>query len=90
MLVNDSTVDGYLNKGVRFVGILWSPWLASGARSFMDKLSCGFRLHEVVSFMRYFRIDRTFLIEDVVRDEHIYLVQMWQRYVVSTILLDDE
>jgi 2-keto-3-deoxy-L-rhamnonate aldolase RhmA len=39
MLVNDSTVDAYLSKGVRFVGIPWSPWLASGARSFLDKLA---------------------------------------------------
>ena len=39
MLVNDSTVETYLNKGVRFVGIPWSPWIASGARSFLDKLA---------------------------------------------------
>ena len=38
MLVNDSTVDAYIGKGVRFVGIPWSPWLASGARSFLDNL----------------------------------------------------
>ena len=39
MLVNDSTVETYLSKGVRFVGIPWSPWIASGALSFLDKLA---------------------------------------------------
>ncbi|MCD5400196.1 MAG: aldolase/citrate lyase family protein [Dehalococcoidia bacterium] len=38
MLVNDSTVDDYLRKGVRFVGIPWGPWLASGAKTFLDRL----------------------------------------------------
>jgi hypothetical protein len=38
MLVNDSTVDDYLSKGVRFVGIPWGPWLASGAKTFLDRL----------------------------------------------------
>ncbi|MDP6455147.1 MAG: aldolase/citrate lyase family protein [SAR202 cluster bacterium] len=39
MLVNDSTVDDYLSKGVRYVGIPWGPWLASGAKNFLDRLS---------------------------------------------------
>ena len=38
MLVNDSTVDNYLSKGVRFVGIPWGPWLASGAKTFLERL----------------------------------------------------
>lgn len=38
MLVNDATVEEYLEKGVRFVGIPWSPWLASGARTFLERI----------------------------------------------------
>ncbi len=36
MLVNDSTVDDYLRKGVRYVGIPWTGWLAAGAKRFLD------------------------------------------------------
>ena len=38
MLVNDSTVEDYLDKGVRFVGIPWSPWLANGASALLDRI----------------------------------------------------
>ena len=38
MLVNDVTLDSYLSKGVRFVGIPWTSWLRSGAESFLKKL----------------------------------------------------
>ena len=38
-LVNDATLDSYLRKGVKFVGIPWAPWLGSGAASFLKKLS---------------------------------------------------
>ena len=39
MLVNDSNVESYLQKGVRFVGIPWAPWLASGAGRFQDTVA---------------------------------------------------
>ena len=37
-LVNDQTLDSYLSKGVKFVGIPWAPWLRSGAESFLKRL----------------------------------------------------
>lgn len=41
MLVNDSNVEDYLAKGVRFVGIQWPAWLSSGAKAFLGKLPSG-------------------------------------------------
>lgn len=37
-LVNDATVNDYISKGARFLGIPWTPWVASGANGFLDKL----------------------------------------------------
>ncbi|HJO82042.1 MAG: aldolase/citrate lyase family protein [SAR202 cluster bacterium] len=39
MLVSDSTVDDYLAKGVRYVGIPWTGWLNTGAKSFLDGIA---------------------------------------------------
>ena len=37
-LVNDDTVQGYIKRGVRCVGMAWQPWLAAGATSFLGKI----------------------------------------------------
>ena len=37
-LVNDDTVQGYIKRGVRCVGMAWQPWLAAGATSFLGKM----------------------------------------------------
>lgn len=37
-LVNDSSVESYIEKGARFLGIPWGPWIASGARNFLSKI----------------------------------------------------
>ena len=36
-LVNDATVNDYIDKGARFLGIPWTPWVASGAQAFLNK-----------------------------------------------------
>jgi 4-hydroxy-2-oxoheptanedioate aldolase len=38
-LVNDATVAHYIEIGAKFVGIPWGPWLASGARGFLEKIA---------------------------------------------------
>ncbi len=42
-LVNDGTVDSYLKKGVRCLGVAWLGWLSSGANNFLGKLAAGSR-----------------------------------------------
>lgn len=37
-LVNDATANDYIAKGARFLGIPWTPWIAKGARNFLDQL----------------------------------------------------
>jgi 4-hydroxy-2-oxoheptanedioate aldolase len=37
-LVNDDTVEGYIKRGVRCVGMAWQPWLAAGATGFLRKM----------------------------------------------------
>jgi 4-hydroxy-2-oxoheptanedioate aldolase len=37
-LVNDDTVQGYIERGVRCVGMAWQPWLAAGATGFLRKM----------------------------------------------------
>ncbi len=38
-LVNDGTVEAYVNKGVRFVMTSWNGWVAKGATEFVQKAS---------------------------------------------------
>lgn len=42
-LVNDSNVEDYIGKGARFLGIPWPPWIASGARGFLEKVAAASR-----------------------------------------------
>jgi len=37
-LVNDGTANDYIAKGARFLGIPWTPWVANGARNFLNNL----------------------------------------------------
>lgn len=37
-LVTDDTVESYLEKGVRCLGVAWQPWLARGAHGFLAKV----------------------------------------------------
>ena len=37
-LVNDATVESYIARGVRCVGLSWQPWLAAGAAAFLRKM----------------------------------------------------
>ena len=37
-LVNDGTVEAYIAKGVRCVGMAWQPWLAAGATGFLERM----------------------------------------------------
>ncbi len=41
--VNDSTVEAYIEKGVRFLNIGWPAWLEAGARSYLEKVSAASR-----------------------------------------------
>ncbi len=38
-LVNDDSVERYLNAGVKCLGIAPAPWLAAGALAFRDKVA---------------------------------------------------
>ena len=38
-LVNDDTVEDYINKGARFFFMGWHSWATSGARSYLDKVT---------------------------------------------------
>ena len=38
-LVNDSNVEGYIEKGVRFLLTGWAAWVGSGSKAFLDKVS---------------------------------------------------
>ena len=38
-LVNDTTVEGYIEKGVRFFAPEWPEWFASGARGYLDRVA---------------------------------------------------
>ncbi len=42
-LVNDSTVEAYIEKGVRFLTIGWPAWVEAGARSYLEKVSAASR-----------------------------------------------
>lgn len=38
-LVNDSTVESYISKGVRFVTTRWNEWAISGAHAYLAKVT---------------------------------------------------
>ncbi len=40
-LVNDETVERYLDKGVRFVMNSWTGWVAKGANAYLAKIAAG-------------------------------------------------
>ena len=39
VLVNDSNVEAYIDKGARFLLTSWTPWLASGVQGFQQKVA---------------------------------------------------
>ena len=38
-LVTDATAEEYIAKGARFLGVPWTPWLASGARGYLERVA---------------------------------------------------
>jgi len=42
-LVNNSTVEDYIKKGVRFLSTSWAGWVGAGARSYLEKVSAASR-----------------------------------------------
>ena len=40
-LVNDETVEGYIEKGARFLLTNWQPWIARGASQYLAKVANG-------------------------------------------------
>ena len=38
-MVPDGSVDRWLEKGVRFLGVTWMPWLSAGAKSYLDRVA---------------------------------------------------
>ncbi len=40
-LVNDSNVQGFLDQGVRCLGVSWQSWVSAGATGFLKKVATG-------------------------------------------------
>ena len=38
-LVDDSTVEGYIEKGARFLFTTWHPWMTAGARGYLERVA---------------------------------------------------
>lgn len=37
-LVNDDTIEKYVDLGARFLSVSWTPWLTAGAQGYLDKV----------------------------------------------------
>jgi len=42
-VVNDATVEGYIEKGVRFLMTTWPLWLTAGAKGYLEKVAAASR-----------------------------------------------
>ena len=38
-MVNDSTVESYIAKGARFLGVPWAAWLSAGAKGYLERVA---------------------------------------------------
>jgi 4-hydroxy-2-oxoheptanedioate aldolase len=42
-IVNDATVEGYIEKGARFIGSPYNPWLTAGAQAYLERVASATR-----------------------------------------------